>query len=122
MSVLALIDVVMISNLLVMVIVGGYETFVSPLDLQGHPDEPEWLGHVNASVLKIKLAMAIIGISSIALLRTFIEAGNLGSSRASLTENGVMWQVLIHITFVASAIGIAFVDRFSDTTTRKQQE
>ncbi len=76
MSVLALIDVVMISNLLVMVIVGGYETFVSRLDLQGHPDEPEWLGHVNASVLKIKLAMAIIGISSIALLRTFIEAGN----------------------------------------------
>jgi uncharacterized protein (TIGR00645 family) len=120
MSVLALIDVVMISNLLVMVIVGGYETFVSRLDLQGHPDEPEWLGHVNASVLKIKLAMAIIGISSIALLRTFIEAGNLGSSRASFTENGVMWQVLIHITFVVSAIGIAFVDRFSDATTRKQ--
>jgi uncharacterized protein (TIGR00645 family) len=122
MRLLALIDVVMISNLLVMVIVGGYETFVSRLDLQGHPDEPEWLGHVNASVLKIKLAMAIIGISSIALLRTFIEAGNLGSSRASLTESGVMWQVLIHITFVASAIGIAFVDRFSDTTTRKHGE
>jgi uncharacterized protein (TIGR00645 family) len=122
MSVLALIDVVMISNLLVMVIVGGYETFVSRLDLKGHPDEPEWLGHVNASVLKIKLAMAIIGISSIALLRTFIEAGNLGSSRASLTESGVMWQVLIHITFVASAIGIAFVDRFSDVTTRKPSD
>src|ERR1044071_941255 len=77
-AVLGLIDVVMISNLLVMVIVGGYETFVSRLNLQGHPDEPEWLSHVNASVLKIKLAMAIIGISSIHLLRTFIEAGNLG--------------------------------------------
>jgi uncharacterized protein (TIGR00645 family) len=114
MSVLALIDVVMISNLLVMVIVGGYETFVSRLDLQGHPDEPEWLGHVNASVLKIKLAMAIIGISSIALLRTFIEAGNLGSGRGGYTEQGVMWQVLIHLTFVASAIGIAFVDKISD--------
>jgi uncharacterized protein (TIGR00645 family) len=75
--VLGLIDVVMISNLLVMVIVGGYETFVSRLNLRGHPDEPEWLSHVNASVLKIKLAMAIIGISSIHLLRTFIEAGNL---------------------------------------------
>jgi uncharacterized protein (TIGR00645 family) len=73
--VLGLIDVVMISNLLVMVIVGGYETFVSRLNLNGHPDEPEWLSHVNASVLKIKLAMAIIGISSIHLLRTFIEAG-----------------------------------------------
>jgi uncharacterized protein (TIGR00645 family) len=118
MSVLALIDVVMISNLLVMVIVGGYETFVSRLDLQGHPDEPEWLGHVNASVLKIKLAMAIIGISSIALLRTFIEAGNLGSDRAGYTEQGVMWQVLIHLTFIVSAIGIAYVDRLSDTATR----
>uniref|UniRef100_UPI003B3AE062 TIGR00645 family protein n=1 Tax=Rhodopseudomonas sp. TaxID=1078 RepID=UPI003B3AE062 len=66
-AVLGLIDVVMISNLLVMVIVGGYETFVSRLNLRGHPDEPEWLSHVNASVLKIKLAMAIIGISSIHL-------------------------------------------------------
>src|SRR6476646_4680573 len=117
--VLGLIDVVMISNLLVMVIVGGYETFVSRLNLKGHPDEPEWLGHVNASVLKIKLAMAIIGISSIALLRTFIEAGNLGSNRAGFTETGVMWQVLIHITFIASALGIAYVDRLSDSGMRK---
>ena len=77
--VLGLIDVVMISNLLVMVIVGGYETFVSRLRLQGHPDQPEWLSHVNASVLKVKLAMAIIGISSIHLLKTFIEAGTVGS-------------------------------------------
>ena len=120
--VLGLIDVVMISNLLVMVIVGGYETFVSRLELQGHPDEPEWLGHVNASVLKIKLAMAIIGISSIALLRTFIEAGNLGSNRAGFTETGVMWQVLIHLTFVVSAIGIAYVDRLSDSGARKHAE
>lgn len=119
MSVLALIDVVMISNLLVMVIVGGYETFVSRLDLQGHPDEPEWLGH-NASVLKIKLAMAIIGISSIALLRTFIEAGNLGSNRAGFTETGVMWQVLIHITFIVSALGIAYVDKLSDSGMRNK--
>src|SRR5438034_10948868 len=120
--VLGLIDVVMISNLLVMVIVGGYETFVSRLNLSGHPDEPEWLGHVNASVLKIKLAMAIIGISSIALLRTFIEAGNLGSDRAGFTETGVMWQVLIHITFILSAIGIAYVDRLSDSGMRKHPE
>ena len=123
MSVLALIDVVMISNLLVMVIVGGYETFVSRLDLQGHPDEPEWLGHVNASVLKIKLAMAIIGISSIALLRTFIEAGNLGTSRSgNYTEQGVMWQVLIHLTFIVSAIGIAYVDRISDKQLSNKHE
>jgi uncharacterized protein (TIGR00645 family) len=110
--VLGLIDVVMISNLLVMVIVGGYETFVSRLELEGHPDQPEWLSHVNASVLKIKLAMAIIGISSIHLLRTFIEAGNLGGARAgNYTESGVMWQTIIHTVFVISAIGIAYVDR-----------
>ena len=119
-AVLGLIDVVMISNLLVMVIVGGYETFVSRLNLQGHPDEPEWLSHVNASALKIKLAMAIIGISSISLLRTFIEASNLGSDRTGYTETGVMWQVLIHITFILSAIGIAWVDRLSEPPNRKE--
>ncbi|MCB1414413.1 MAG: TIGR00645 family protein [Xanthobacteraceae bacterium] len=116
--VLGLIDVVMISNLLVMVIVGGYETFVSRLNLEGHPDEPEWLSHVNASVLKIKLAMAIIGISSIHLLRTFIEAGNLGGvdRTTNYTETGVMWQTIIHIVFIISAVGIAYVDRLlSDT-------
>jgi uncharacterized protein (TIGR00645 family) len=109
--VLGLIDVVMISNLLIMVIVGGYETFVSRLELEGHPDQPEWLSHVNASVLKIKLAMAIIGISSIHLLRTFIEAGNLGPGKSSYTEAGVMWQTIIHCVFILSAVGIAAVDR-----------
>src|SRR3546814_9660889 len=80
----------MISNLLVMVIVGGYETFVSRLGLQGHPDQPEWLNHVNASVLKVKLAMAIIGISSIHLLKTFIEAGSLGAlPLCGIAEPGV---------------------------------
>jgi uncharacterized protein (TIGR00645 family) len=120
--VLALIDVVMISNLLVMVIVGGYETFVSRLGLQGHPDQPEWLSHVNASVLKVKLAMAIIGISSIHLLKTFIEAGSLGALPVcatvaagvrctTTTEVGVMWQTIIHMAFIASAIGIAWTDK-----------
>jgi len=114
--VLGLIDVVMISNLLVMVIVGGYETFVSRLRLQGHPDQPEWLDHVNASVLKIKLAMAIIGISSIHLLRTFIEAGNMGQPGARYTEAAVMWQTIIHVTFILSAMGIALVDRMGNYT------
>ena len=109
--VLGLIDVVMISNLLVMVIVGGYETFVSRLNLRGHPDEPEWLSHVNASMLKVKLAMAIIGISSIHLLKTFIEVGDLGTSSSKFTEAGVMWQTIIHIVFILSAIGIAWTDR-----------
>lgn len=141
--VLGLIDVVMISNLLVMVIVGGYETFVSRLRLEGHPDQPEWLSHVNASVLKVKLAMAIIGISSIHLLKTFIEAGSLGlpvcSSLefASLTQAagetasqlkcttatgiGVMWQTIIHCVFILSAIGIAWTDKLMSQTSSKRE-
>ena len=110
---LGLIDVVMISNLLIMVIVGGYETFVSRLELEKHPDQPEWLSHVNASVLKIKLAMAIIGISSIHLLRTFIYAGSLGKEGNPFTETGVMWQAIIHTIFILSALGIAGVERLS---------
>lgn len=102
--VLGLIDVVMISNLLIMVIVGGYETFVSRLDLAGHPDEPDWLSHVNANLLKIKLATAIIGISSIHLLKTFINAPNLD-------EKTMLWQTLIHMAFVASAVAMAYIDR-----------
>ena len=102
--VLALIDVVMISNLLIMVIVGGYETFVSRMDLDGHPDQPEWLSHVNASVLKVKLATAIIGISSIHLLKTFINAANYD-------EKVLMWQTLIHVAFLFSALAIAYTDK-----------
>ena len=102
--VLALIDVVMISNLLIMVIVGGYETFVSRLNLEGHPDQPEWLSHVNSSVLKVKLATAIIGISSIHLLKTFINA-------ASYTDKVLMWQTVIHVAFLFSALAIAYTDR-----------
>ena len=126
--VLGLIDVVMISNLLVMVIVGGYETFVSRLGLEGHPDQPEWLSHVNASVLKVKLAMAIIGISSIHLLKTFIEAGQLGmplcapelaagTACTNFTTTGVMWQTIIHCVFILSAIGIAWADRLMHPAT-----
>ena len=130
--VLGLINVVMISNLLVMVIVGGYETFVSRLRLEGHPDQPEWLSHVNASVLKVKLAMAIIGISSIHLLKTFIAAGALNglpfcssaqlaqmkaemaitsAQCTQLTPDGVLWQTVIHCVFILSAIGIAWTDK-----------
>jgi uncharacterized protein (TIGR00645 family) len=111
--VLGLIDVVMISNLLVMVIVGGYETFVSRLRLEKHPDNPEWLSHVNSGILKVKLAMAIIGISSIHLLRTFIEAGAIGMPSGRVTSEGVMWQTIIHMAFIASAVGIAWVDRMT---------
>jgi uncharacterized protein (TIGR00645 family) len=120
--VLGLIDVVMISNLLIMVIVGGYETFVSRLELEKHPDQPEWLSHVNASVLKIKLAMAIIGISSIHLLRTFLYAGQLGKEGAQYTETGVMWQAIIHGMFVVSAIGIAYVERLSQPVYHQKEK
>ncbi len=114
--VLGLIDVVMISNLLVMVIVGGYETFVSRLRLEGHPDQPEWLSHVNAGVLKVKLATAIIGISSIHLLKTFIEAGQIGMTGAKVTWDGVFWQTTIHTIFILSAIGIAYVDKMMNVS------
>ena len=107
--VLGLIDVVMIANLLIMVIIGGYETFVSRLDLQNNPDQPEWLSHVNAGVLKIKLSTAIIGISSIHLLKTFINANNL-------SEHTIKWQAIIHVIFLLSALSMAWVDRIMTQT------
>jgi uncharacterized protein (TIGR00645 family) len=102
--VLGLIDVVMIANLLIMVIVGGYETFVSRLNLDDHPDQPEWLSKVNPGVLKIKLATALVGISSIHLLKTFINAANLD-------EKTMFWQVAIHLTFVGSAVILAITEK-----------
>jgi uncharacterized protein (TIGR00645 family) len=108
-AVLGLIDVVMISNLLIMVIVGGYETFVSRLGIEGHPDEPEWLDHVNAGVLKVKLSMALISISSIHLLKTFINPDQH-------TTHAIMWQVLIHLSFLVSALVMAWVDRLTTHT------
>ncbi|GAB3127118.1 TIGR00645 family protein [Glaciibacter psychrotolerans] len=122
-SVLGLIDVVMIANLLIMVIIGGYETFVSKIKIDGHPDQPEWLSHVNANVLKVKLAMAIIGISSIHLLKTFIEVGNMpprgqvdtGETLTGerYTWDGVLWQVIIHMVFIFSALALAWIDKIS---------
>ncbi|AOI92832.1 TIGR00645 family protein [Burkholderia pseudomultivorans] len=108
-AVLGLIDVVMISNLLIMVIVGGYETFVSRLGIEGHPDEPEWLDHVNAGVLKVKLSMALISISSIHLLKTFINPDQH-------TVHAIMWQVIIHVSFLVSALVMAWVDRLTTHT------
>ena len=108
-AVLGLIDVVMIANLLIMVIIGGYETFVSRINVDGHPDQPEWLSHVNANVLKVKLAMAIIGISSIHLLKTFIEVGGMNPV-------GVFWQVAIHVVFIFSALALAWIDKLSQGT------
>ena len=102
--VLGLVDVVMISNLLIMVIIGGYETFVARLDLDDHPDQPEWLSHVNASVLKVKLGTAIIGISSIHLLKTFINASQYDAKT-------LIGQTGIHLAFLLSAIAIGYAER-----------
>ena len=113
--VLGLIDVVMISNLLIMVIIGGYETFVSRMNLEGHPDQPEWLSHVNASVLKVKLATAIIGISSIHLLKTFINAG-------AYDEKTLLAQTGIHMAFLFSALAIAYCDRIITQTGQQSGE
>jgi uncharacterized protein (TIGR00645 family) len=111
----------MIANLLVMVIVGGYETFVSRLNLKNHPDQPEWLSHVNAGVLKVKLATALIGISSIQLLTTFVELGGAKdfvdvSKGATTLHWDVFWQVVVHITFVISALLLAITDRITVKT------
>lgn len=111
-SVLNLIDVVMIANLLVMVIVGGYEIFVSKLHTEGHPDEPEWLSHVNASVLKVKLSMSIISISSIHMLQTFVNAANM-------PEKTMMWQLFLHLGFLVSAIAMAYTDKVLYSTSHK---
>ncbi|MEJ2362274.1 MAG: TIGR00645 family protein [Gammaproteobacteria bacterium] len=124
--VLGLIDVVMIANLLIMVIIGGYETFVSRLNLREHPDQPEWLSHVNAATMKIKLSMALVGISSVHLLKTFINVGAIhipAGTSAALAEQliaanqvSVKWQVLIHLTFIISAIAMAYTDRIMTKT------
>ncbi|MFF3748523.1 TIGR00645 family protein [Streptomyces kronopolitis] len=106
-AVLGLVDVVMVANLLIMVIVGGYETFVARVNLKGHPDEPEWLSHVNANVLKVKLASAIVGISSIHLLKAFIGIGIDPGWRAEQS----LWQVVVHLAFIVSALALAFLDR-----------
>lgn len=113
-SVLGLIDIVMVANLLAMVTIGGYEIFVSKLQTQNHPDEPEWLKHVNATVLKVKLAMSIISISSIHMLQTFINAGNL-------PEQQIKWQLLLHLGFLASAMALAYTDKVLYSTSHKNQ-
>src|SRR3569832_997707 len=96
----------------IMVVVGGYETFVSRMNLETHPDQPEWLSHVNASVLKVKLATAIIGISSIHLLKTFINA-NAYDVKTIVAQTG------IHFVFLLSALAIAYSDRIMSGTQNK---
>jgi uncharacterized protein (TIGR00645 family) len=101
-AVLKLVDVVMIANLLIMVIVGGYETFVSRIGLQGHRDQPEWLSHVNSNVLKVKLATAIVGISSVHLLQMFVDVHHT-------SRHALLWGTVIHMAFIVSAAILAYM-------------
>lgn len=99
-GVLGLVDVTMVANLLTMVIIGGYATFVSKLDLETHPDRPDWLTHVDPGTIKIKLAASLVGISSIHLLKSFVDIANENPEH-------VKWKIFIHMTFLGSAILLA---------------
>lgn len=103
-GVLGLIDVTMVANLLTMVVIGGYATFVSKLDLEGHPDRPDWLSHVDPGTIKVKLAASLIGISSIHLLKAFVDVGNEDPEH-------IKWKIFIHMTFLGSAILLAWTDK-----------
>src|SRR5512134_3243370 len=103
-GVLGLIDVTMVANLLTMVIIGGYATFVSKLSLEGHPDRPDWLSHVDPGTIKVKLAASLIGISSIHLLKAFVDVANENPEH-------IKWKIFIHMTFLGSAILLAWTDK-----------
>lgn len=103
-GVLTLVDITMVANLLIMVIIGGYATFVSRLELSNHPDKPDWLEKIDAGTLKVKLATALVGISGIHLLKTFINVKEKSSEQ-------VMWQVIIHVVFLVSAVMLAYTEK-----------
>ncbi len=102
-GVLTLVDITMVANLLVMVIIGGYATFVSRINLDNHQDKPDWLDKIDAGTLKVKLATALVGISGIHLLKSFINIKEKSSDQ-------VMWQVIIHVVFLLSAVMLAYTE------------
>jgi uncharacterized protein (TIGR00645 family) len=103
-GVLGLVDVTMVSNLIFMVVLGGYSLFVSRIDIDTHPDRPEWLDKTNSATLKIKLASSLVGVSGIHLLKSFINIEQMDSEH-------VKWQVLIHLTFLLSTVLLAWGER-----------
>jgi uncharacterized protein (TIGR00645 family) len=111
-SVLALIDMALVANLLVMVILSSYETFVSSIDVGEGQEKPSWLGRIDAATLKVKLAVAIVAISSIHLLKAFMTTMG-GQDDVSVWNNQLFWLVVIHLTFVLSALGMAVIDRIA---------
>ncbi|MGV3591919.1 MAG: TIGR00645 family protein [Gammaproteobacteria bacterium] len=104
--VLSLIDISLVGGLLVMVMLSGYENFVSELDTKDDRDKLSWLGKMDASSLKMKVAASIVAISSIHLLRVFMEL-------RTVPEGNLMWYVIIHLTFVASAFAMGTLDRIT---------
>ncbi len=112
-SVLSLIDMALIANLLVMVILSSYETFVSNLDVADGQEKPSWLGKIDAATLKIKLAVAIVAISSIHLLKAFMTTIPSQNNGVPLWDNQLFWLVVIHLTFVVSALLMAVIDRIA---------
>ncbi|TAH42436.1 MAG: TIGR00645 family protein [Bacteroidetes bacterium] len=103
-SLLTLVDVTMVANLLIMVIIGGYSTFVSRINLDKHEDKPEWLQKINAGTLKVKLSGSLVGVSGIHLLITFINIKTYESQQ-------VMWQVIIHLVFLISSVLLAYSEK-----------
>lgn len=103
-GILTLVDISMVLNLLVMVIIGGYATFVSRMHLDQHEDRPDWLEKIDAGTLKVKLAGALVGISGIHLLKSFINIGNKDIEQ-------VKWQIIIHVVFLLSTLLLAFTEK-----------
>ncbi|WP_186643886.1 TIGR00645 family protein [Fluviispira vulneris] len=102
-GILSLVDVTMVANLVAMVIIGGYATFVSKLNLDHHDDKPDWLDHIDPGAIKVKLASSLIGISSIHLLRSFIDIDKMEADK-------IMWQIIIHMTFIASTVFLSLTE------------
>lgn len=107
-GILTLVDVTMVLNLLIMVIIGGYATFVSRMQIDDHEDRPDWLEKVNAGTLKVKLAGSLVGVSGIHLLKSFINISNKD-------PEDVKWQVIIHVVFLFSTIMLAFAEKLIHT-------
>jgi uncharacterized protein (TIGR00645 family) len=100
-GILSLVDVTMVCNLVAVVIIGGYATFVSKLNVEEHEDKPSWLDHIDPGAIKVKLSSSLIGISSIHLLRAFVDVKDFDIQK-------LKWQVIIHLTFIASTIFLSF--------------
>jgi uncharacterized protein (TIGR00645 family) len=103
-GILSLVDITLVANLLTVVVIGGYATFVSKLNLERHPDKPDWLSDINPASIKVKLATALIGVSSIHLLKVFVNV-------SQVPPEEIKWRILIHLSFLGTAIFLAWTDR-----------